>query len=168
MRLARLAPLIVLAPLAAPAARAQTSNLPAAGARVRVTSTAIGDRALVGRVASWSGDTLHLLPQGRVDPIPVSLSTVTRLEVSRARRRAWLKTGVIGLAAGAALGAIVGGIVGAMENCEGLGECGPAFSAGVLGTVGGVVGVVVGTAVGAMRRVDRWEPVVLARRAGAP
>jgi uncharacterized membrane protein len=167
MRRTTLAPIIALC-LSSAAARAQATDLPPAGARVRVRSSAIADGALIGRVVSWRGDTLRLLPQRRVDTVLVSLLNVTRLEVSRARRRPWLKYGGLGFAAGAALGAIAGGIVGAVENCEGLSECGPALDAAVLGTVGGVVGVVVGTAVGAIRRVDRWEPVVPARRIGAP
>jgi hypothetical protein len=168
MRRTTLAPIIALLCLSSATARAQATHLPPAGARVRVRSPTIADGALIGRVVFWRGDTLRLLPQRRVDTVVVSLSNVTRLEVSRARRRPWLKYGALGFAAGAALGAIVGGIVGAVENCEGLSECGPALDVAVLGTIGGVVGVVVGTAVGAMRRVDRWEPVVLARRVGAP
>jgi uncharacterized membrane protein len=169
MQRTTLAPIIGLLCLSSAAARAQATDLPPAGARVRVRSPAIADGALIGRVVSWRGDTLRLLPQRRVDTVLVSLLNVTRLEVSRARRRPWLKYGVLGFAAGAALGAIAGGIVGALEDCEGHGsECGPGFGAAVLGTVGGLVGLVVGTAVGAIRRVDRWEPVVPARRIGAP
>jgi hypothetical protein len=168
MRRTTLAPIIALLCLSSAAARAQATDLPPAGARVRVRSPAIADGALIGRVVSWRGDTLRLLPQRRVDTVLVSLLNVTRLEVSRARRRPWLKYGVLGFAAGAALGAIAGGIVGALEDCEGLSECGPGFTAGALGIVGSMAGSIVGLAVGATRRLDQWEPVVPARRIGAP
>jgi hypothetical protein len=127
------------------------------------------DGRVVGRLVSWRGDTLRLLPQSRADTIPVAMSAVTRLEVSRGRRRPWLRGGVMGFAAGAAVGAVAGAIVGSQENCEGsLAPCGPAFGATALGMFGGVIGGLVGVSVGAARRADRWEPIALARGASQP
>jgi hypothetical protein len=115
------------------------------GSRVRVR-TADHKPAQVGVLEAASADRLLIRTSPSDPPIEVRAADVTKLEVSRGRRRNTLK----GLLAGAvAWGAIVG-LVAAFDTLDESGVGEPLFIGGMLAA---------GAGIGAMVKTERWERV---------
>jgi hypothetical protein len=125
------------------------------GSRVRVFT---GQGSLVGEVLAWEGDRLSLGIGGLPDPYVMRTESIQRLELSRGRKRPWLR----GLLEGAALGGVVMAVA-PVEN-----PCPDGVSPGVdtgcetkaynvqSGLVGGGA---IGLLIGALTKVERWEAV---------
>lgn len=128
------------------------------GTRVRVTAPAMTPHARrVGSVLTVRADTLLLRRAFSGDTLAIALPLVTRLEVSRSRRRhAYAGAGI-----GGAVGFLYGWKHGSSHACAHSGpsqadsSCFGVFDV-FLGTLGGAL---IGSAVGALVRTDRWEPV---------
>lgn len=132
------------------------------GTRVRVRGSEVAGR-LQGVVLSRSGDSLTVSrPTG--PPIPLALSALSRVEVSRGKSRsrgAWR-----GLLWGAGIGAVLGLVPTDDPECDRDPDafgCGSRAESMVLTAIGGsVIGVPIGAIVG----VERWETLELPLRVG--
>ena len=136
-------------------AQAREAGIPA-GARVRVSTPALSQRAVTGRYDGLEGDSLSLMlaPPGSLLRIPVS--EVTRLELSDGRSRG----------RGAAVGALIGFGAGVAGGFLCLALCPTAPGSGAnLAPVGGLfLGLVVGVPVGGVLggtvfAPERWRPI---------
>jgi hypothetical protein len=136
-------------------AAAQILDLPR-GTRVRVTTSTTSQKPLVGAVDTVRGDTLFWKrnPDG-LRPVPLAL--VSRLEISRSRKRPmWSKTAPLWLTgAGAGVGAFVGYATTPKDDFFG-----PDFGAAVVGSLGGILGLAVGTGLAIGVKSDEWESVL--------
>ncbi|NIM49030.1 MAG: hypothetical protein GTO22_07195 [Gemmatimonadales bacterium] len=168
--------MLLVAPICTATAQDQWPPLEP-GARVRLThqhptcplETCSGTKERsVGTLKAAPADTLLLELHGRVDPLAMPLSSVTKLEVQRGRKAAtWTGAGI-----GAVAGAVVGAVI-AVATFEEPAPCewfcfdfGPsdAGEAAVMGLAGGAtLGFLVGLGVGALFKTDRWEEVPLDR-----
>lgn len=83
------------------------------GTRVRVTEN--GQKRVVGRLVSIDETTLSVRPDGNAEPVAVSRSTLTRIDVSQrlGRKR---RGATIGLLVGALAGAVA--LASATEDCS--------------------------------------------------
>lgn len=134
-------------------------HLPA-GARVRLSSTALPGGMIEGRVTSSTADALGLLLPGPDDspfggtPVVVPRSSVTDARVYLGTRRYALLGGVAGTLVGAALGAAA---QVDEYNCDASSD---AFcSRGEAIAIGAVTGAVIGAVVGHFVKSDRWQRV---------
>lgn len=132
------------------------------GTRVRVRGSDVAGR-LQGVVLSRSGDSLTVSrPNG--PPIPLSLSTVSRVEISRGKSRsrgAWR-----GLLWGAGIGAVLGLVPIDDPECERDPDafgCGSRAESMVLTAIGGSI---IGVPIGAIIGVERWETLTIPVRVG--
>jgi len=124
-------------------------------ARVRVTTPSISKTPLVGIVDSVDAGGL-VLRTGRVASTTIPFSRVTRLEVSRGRKRPmWSKTAPLWLTGAAGgVGAIIGYATSSDEDFFGRD-----FGTVLLGGLGSVLGLVVGTGIAIGVKTDTWETV---------
>ena len=128
------------------------------GSRVRVLTP---QGSLTGNVLTWEGDRVSLINTGLGDaPYVVRKDSIQKLELSRGRKRPWLKSGLVGAA--------IGGVLGAtrpVENpCPDGMQPGPTCETrSYLVQGGALAGAVIGLVAGASRQVDRWETVPPAR-----
>ena len=124
-------------------------------ARVRVTTPSMSKKPLVGIVDSVDAGGL-VLRTGRVASTTIPFSRVTRLEVSRGRKRPmWSKTAPLWLTGAAGgVGAIVGYATSSDEDFFGRD-----FGTVLLGGLGSVLGLVVGTGMAIGVKADTWETV---------
>lgn len=143
--------------LAAAVVQSAEAQVPAVsrGARVRVTVPGVSPKPLVGVVDSVGGNMLTLRTR-RDFSTTMALSQVTRLEISRGRKRpTWSKTAPLWLTASTGgVGALVGYATTPKDDFFG-----PDFGAAILGGLGGVLGLLVGTSLAFNVREDTWEPV---------
>jgi hypothetical protein len=137
-----------------------TSWPPAAGARVRIVSPALGGEKQVGTVESVTGDTLRFRPEG-LSSVSLKTSEITLIEVSTGTHTAKAKWAAIGFLAGAGAGAGIAaatykqcrdsfaciGDIGGRSGSIGLGAIFGALSGGLAGTLWGA------------RRLETWVPV---------
>jgi|SRR5262245_11780701 len=123
------------------------------GSRVRLHTS---QGTVAGNVLKWEGGHVSLINTGYGDPLSVPEDSIQGMELSRGKKRPWLKGTLVGMA--------IGGLFMAAAPLEN--PCPPGVQAsmtcetkasnvqaGLLG--GGIIGLVVG----ASRRVDRWESV---------
>ena len=157
-----LAALLVLAPVELAAQRRPLHIGP--GDRVRLWAPRLGIEGSVGTVLALRPDTIVV---DRGETLVLSISTLTRLEVSRGQKSGAGTGGIVGLVTGAAFGAMIG-IASADTDCDWLfsHECdiNKELESAALATVGGaIVGYGVGVLLGSIVKVDRWEEVPLSR-----
>lgn len=119
------------------------------GVRVRVTSPALGHRALVGSVIAFDEEALTLAIQGSREPTMILREEIRTIAVSQGRESR-AKGALLGLLAGAAVGAVVGAASGDDSNwCCSSGEM-----AKGLGLVGAAAGALIGVTI---TPGERWE-----------
>lgn len=123
------------------------------GSRVRIVTS---QGSLAGNLLTWEGEQVTLINTGLGDPCVVRRDAIQRLELSRGRKRPWLKSTLVGAAIGGALGATL-----PVENpCSDGVQPGPTCETrGYLAQGGVLTGAVIGIIAGATRQVDRWDPV---------
>ena len=148
-------PAAVVCAASPPPLVAQTgAAIPAPGARLRVWSPDLRDRAVVGALLAVDSARLTLerpdgarfvFPWARVDSVQVSRGR----EWGRGRRGALLGA----LAGGALLATLAGASTGEGEVIDPAAAAGVAFVAGALG------GALVGGMIGSSRARERWESV---------
>lgn len=151
---------LALVPRATAHAQVQEAAIPA-GARVRVSAPALGQRAVIGRYDGLDADSLSLIPASTGSLIRIPLSHVTRLELSDGRGR------------GAAVGALIGFGASVAGGFLCLAVCPTRPGAGAnLAPVGGLfLGVFVGVPVGGVPggtvfALERWRPIPVPAEAG--
>ena len=133
------------------------ANVLTSGARVRVSAPSHDLKKRVGVLRGVTVDSLTVAFEGVSEPLSMSLSAVSRLEVSTGRSRA------TGFWRGAGIGFLVGAVVGtlaavsAQNGCDDREDCKLAYPA--LGAGGAGLGLIIGGAVGLARPRDRWETV---------
>jgi hypothetical protein len=134
----------------APRAHAQGAQ-EALAAATRVRIAADSGHALTGNVLRLNADTLTITASAG-GPLPIPLSRLTSLEVSRGRNRAGWSLG--GALIGGLVGGVLGGASGGHDDPTGLGA-GAGFAAG------GILGLLSGAVVGALVAPERWRAVPL-------
>jgi hypothetical protein len=145
--------LSVLVPLVSLSAQVHPTVEP--GARVRVTAPDQSMEELIGTFLTLSDGSMQFASVSGDEPRTISLSSITRLDVSRGRKsHPWRGAGV-GFLAGALAGAIIGSGSGADWDLPA--EHAALLGAGFLGLVGTVVGAVAGLSI----KTERWEEVPL-------
>lgn len=146
----RIAPLLALALLAAPAAlSAQTTDAPLGrGTRVRVSAPTVLKRRVSGEVVRMSRDTLVV--GRRDDEVAVPLEAVELLELSRG------KDPFMGAVWGTGIGAVSGVALGAVACTASGDECSDVVAILAL-YGGGAVGAGVGLVAGALVGKERWR-----------
>ena len=132
------------------------------GSRIRVTAPALGVDKLVGTSVEADATRIRVQADDQAAPMTISLTDVTRLEVSQGRKSNALK----GLGIGALIGAPIGAVLGVLAS-EGSGEnlcTGTTVACAAVGAAAvGVAGALVGLGVGALIKSERWEEVPLDR-----
>lgn len=123
-----------------------------AGARVRVTSPRHDLDRYVGTIVELHGDSVAVA--GRQGTRRIAFDDVTALEVSTGTRTQVVRSGLIGLGAGAIVGVVVG--LATYEEPDFVFGS-PASLSAFTGLLFGSVGMVAGGVVGAVQRTDRWE-----------
>ena len=167
--LPRAALCLTLAFLSAGYAPAAAQSAVAPGARVRITAPYL-DRE-IGTLIALTADTL--LARGpRGDTLAVPVAAISRLEVSRGRRKHTWRGAGIGLLVGTAAGAAISAATyhESDRSCPATDSfCGFDVSPDrgetvIAGAVlGGALGAAVGGVVGASRRKEAWRVVPLDR-----
>jgi hypothetical protein len=128
-----------------------------AGSRIRVTAPDVGADKLVGMCVEVDATRLRVQAEEQASPLTISLTDVTRLEVSQGRKSHALKGLLIGSIVGVSTGVVVGLVVA--ESCwDHEMECAAAGAAVV-----SVTGALVGLGIGALSKSDRWEEIPLDR-----
>jgi hypothetical protein len=152
----KIAALVVLGAASVATAGAEESPV-FVGSRVRL-HTAQG--SLSGNVLRWEQGQVSLINTDYGDPVVVPAESIQRMELSRGRKRPWLKNGLVGAAIGGVLGAAL-----PVENpCPDGVQPGPTCETKTyLIQAGALSGAVIGLIVGASRQVDKWESVPPAR-----
>ena len=150
--------LSVLVPLASLSAQEQPPV--EAGSRIRVTAPTVGADKLVGMCVEVDATRLRVQAEEQASPLTISLTDVTRLEVSQGRKSHALAGLGIGFLGGVVIGAVFGGAVASdIDVCDTNEENCKIIFAAVSGFGGGLVGLFVG----AQFESDRWEEVPLDR-----
>ncbi len=98
--------LSVLVPLTALSAQEQPPV--EAGSRIRVTAPTVGADKLVGMCVEVDATRLRVQAEDQASPLTISLTDVTRLEVSQGRKSHAIKGLVLGSVSGAGVGAVLG------------------------------------------------------------
>jgi hypothetical protein len=128
--------------------------------RIRVTAPTAGADKLAGVCVEVDATRLRVQAEEQVSPLTISLTDVTRLEVSQGRKSNTLKGLGFGALGGAVIGAVAGVIVEASCTYECWGTAATALiGAGVFSVTGAVIGIVAGTLI----KSERWEEVPLDR-----
>ncbi len=133
---------------------AQAPQRITAGARVRVTAPAAGLVRAVGRVESFDGDSLVLVPDRAGAATRLARQSLRSLEVSRGRRRHV----VTGIALGYAL---MFGLGFAGHPGQPHTDAGPFLEGIGYGIIYGTPVALLGGILGASIRTERWERVQL-------
>jgi hypothetical protein len=138
---------------------AQTSDLPPAGARVRVKQSEYGAGWLEGKLIELSADSAAIALTRTADTVRFATGRLVPVEVSQGLRARSGKGALLGLGIGAGTGLILG-IAASAEDCTGFCpvEVGPAEIFGVSVLLGGV-GAGIGALIGSRSRSERWRPV---------
>ncbi len=156
---------LAVVPLLIPLAALSAQEPPPieAGSRIRVTAPTVGADKLVGMCVEVDATRLRIQAGERVPPRAISLTDVTRLEVSQGRKSNALKGLLIGGLVGTPIGAAVGGVVGSIAH--GLDEAHASMAAYVAtgALVFGAAGGLVGLGIGALSSSERWKEVPLDR-----
>ncbi len=128
------------------------------GSRIRVTAPALGFDKLVGTSVEADATRIRVQVDDQAAPMTISLTDVTRLEVSQGRK----SNAVKGLLIGSIVGVPIGGLV-AMQFDEEGGDPGPGeyFLFGAV--VGGAAFGAIGAGIGALVKTERWDDVPLDR-----
>jgi hypothetical protein len=163
---------VVLLAVIGPKLGAQTAAIPTfwQGARLRVTSPALGPQRQVVTLLRQHADTIVVRVQGKHDSTALRSVDISRLELSRGNHRRVKKGLIIGGTSGAALGAVISYATYKKSDCTDQYVCDPfkassrsdAALGGAIG--GGLLGGLVGAAVGAVWRVEEWEYLQIAGR----
>lgn len=125
------------------------------GTRVRVVTTD-ATRPIVGVVDSVGDETISVRTS-RAAATKVPVSHLTRVDVSRARKRPmWSMTAPLWLTVvSGAAGAVLGYTTTPKDDF-----LGPEFGAAAVGTLGAGLGLIVGTGLAIGVKRDTWEPVM--------
>ena len=157
----RLPAAILAFALAAPAVRAQSTELQP-GARVRITAPGIVAGRYTGTLLARNGDTLQFGSQNAA-PVNIPVNRITSIEISRGKSHA---SGALrGVAWGAPIGLVLGvATVKSVDDCNDYG-CAPLESTArgtyvLASTIGGALW---GAGIGALIGRERWEPFALPR-----
>jgi len=128
------------------------------GSRIRVTAPALGVDKLVGTSVEVDATRIRVQADDQAAAMTISLTEVTRLEVSQGRK----SNALAGLGIGFLGGAAIGGLV-AMQFDEEGGDSsqGQYFLFGAV--VGGAAFGAIGAGIGALVKTERWEEVPLDR-----
>ena len=132
------------------------------GSRIRVTAPALGVDKLVGTSVEADATRIRVQADDQASPMTISLTDVTRLEVSQGQKSRVGRGALIGLGVGAGVGAVLGFVLGS-EACIDSGSTCPGFGALVVGGGLGILGAGVGAGIGALIKSERWEEVPLDR-----
>jgi hypothetical protein len=152
----------LLVPLAALSAQEQPPV--EAGSRIRVTAPTVGADELVGMCVEVDATRLRVQAEEQASPLTISLTDVTRLEVSQGRKSNALAGLGIGFLGGAAIGAVLGSAAGREEGGPETLCTGDKTECAVFGAaVGGVAFGAIGAGIGALAKTERWEEVPLDR-----
>ena len=145
----------------------QSGTAPAPGDRVRVTAIAVEEnrryvdrtQRYVGTLVALAGDSLVLATDGTTTTW--RMPSVTRLDVYRGRKSAWLKGMIIGAGvAGAASFAFWAWFLEGLSETDGTGDNGETWAiVGGLSLAWAAGGALLGAGIGAQIRSDRWEEV---------
>lgn len=131
------------------------ANVLTPGARVRVSAPSHDLKKRVGVLRGATVDSLTVAFDGVSEPLSMSLSAVSRLDVSTGRSRA------TGFGRGAGIGFLVGAVVGTLAAVavqeDGCDDCKLAFLA--FGVGGAGLGLIIGGVAGLAHPRDRWETV---------
>jgi hypothetical protein len=140
------------------------AQLPAPGARVRVSANDLSASPVVGVMTASTSDSIRIALSGRVDTIALATAAIRELEVSTGRRRHTLA----GLGYGALGGAVVGATSGyiGFKPCRDTGFLGCYLEPNTRGQatlvgagIGAVLGMGIGSIVGALTVTERWTIV---------
>ncbi|MGV3710489.1 MAG: hypothetical protein ACO1Q7_16785 [Gemmatimonas sp.] len=133
--------------------------------RVRVSSPALPDARLAGRVWAMNDGKLIFHPRERGEaPVSVPLRDITGVEVLRPTGRGHAGMGAI---IGTVSGFVIAGVAGYYATPETKGDMGSGYGM-VAAFPGSALGAVVGAFFGAQVGKYRWEPVGLPVRVSAP
>ena len=172
-RLGRSALCITLLAVASPTVGAQGGSMPTfwQGARLRVTSTALGPRRQVVTLLRQHADTIVVRAKGRGDSTTLRSADISRLELSRGAHTQVRKGLIVGAISGALLGAVISYASYQEPDCTSIYGC---IDSGIekrsteaaFGAIGGgAIGALVGAGVGAAWRVENWEYFPITGRA---
>ena len=131
-----------------------------AGERVRATIEEQSGK-LTGTLEEWGSDTLYVVPDGASQDVParaISLSTLSRLEISKGLRSNAGKGALIGGGIGLLVGGGMSIIAGSTVDTEVTSTDYLAFTG--LVTLGGAG---LGALIGALTKSERWEEFPLDR-----
>ena len=164
-RFGRSAICVALIAIIGPPAGAQTATIPTfwPGARLRLTSPALGPQRQVVTLLRQHADTLVVRVVGKNDSTTLRSADVTRLELGRGRHTRVRKGMTVGGIAGAAIGAVTSYATYKKSECTDPYLCDPfkansRSDAALTGAIGGgLLGALVGAAGGAIWRVEQWE-----------
>jgi hypothetical protein len=134
--------------LPTPSVLADPPESPAPGIRVRLTAPEVSGKPLVGTLTALERDSLSLRPEGRLQPITLPRTAVTKWEISQGLQANTGKGAAWGFLGGAALGAGL-----AASEWEGVGA--PLVYAGFIGGLGAGIGALLG----ALHKTERWQEV---------
>jgi hypothetical protein len=146
---------LVSALVAVPAGLAQAPSL-TPGARIRLSAPGYEIKNRPGTLVRVTPDSLTIDFRRNAEPITVPLDALTRLDVSRGRRREagfWRGAGIGFLITGALVGAAVLSARECGEDCQ--------VPLMIYGGSGLVLGTVLGGIIGARKAPDLWEAVPL-------
>ncbi len=148
-----LASLAAVVALSAGSLTAQVADFPA-GTRVRVHSPGV-ERALTGTVA-WRDETHLAVLRTSGDTAIVTMSALTRVDVSRGRRSNVMRGARTGALVGAGTGLLLGLAAMAVEDDSYFDYGAEVIPIGTLG--GAFLGGSVGLLIGALTTSERWTP----------
>jgi outer membrane lipoprotein SlyB len=156
---------VVLLAVTGPKVGAQSGAMPAfwQGARLRVTSPALGPQRRVVTLLRQHADTIVVRVEGRSDSTVLRSADISRLELSRGAHTQVRKGLIIGAISGAVLGAVITYASYKEPDCTNIYGCidspietrSTETAFGAIG--GGVLGGLVGAGVGAVWKVENWE-----------
>ena len=133
-----------------------------AGSRIRVTAPTVGADKLAGECVEVDATRLRVQAEEQASPMTISLTDVTRLEVSQGRKSNALKGLLIGSIVGVPAGAVLVLLWTTRGSDNPCSDYPAACAAGGAAVVG-VTGALVGLGIGALSKSERWEEVPLDR-----
>lgn len=127
------------------------------GERVRVTALGVSNQPIVGELREISRDSLTIRRQGTDARTSMSLSSVSRIEVSRGLQSNTWRYATTGALVGGAAGLVIG--ILATDDVGGI--AGATVGGGLVGGIGGGL-------VGRNQRSEAWETVSIPRDTRGP